>query len=433
MRGRKIRCVAAALAGAICLSFGGLLSHAAEKEIPVVSYGLNVLAGQMDMAVSAPIGNDIVFSEDAFARALNLSKVNYITVVSIPAVTEGELLLGSSRVAPGQTVSAENLSYMTFCAATDDVTHASFGFRANGSATVMKCNLYLLGDLNYTPTVSMASSLSLNMSTYKDMTAHGTLSAYDPDGDELTFEIVSYPQNGSVQLTDRGAGNYEYTPDKGYVGNDRFTYVARDKYGNYSAAATVNLRVSLSGTSVTYADMKDSPAHNAALALTEAGIMGGEQVGNQYYFHPEQGVSRLEFLVMAMHAVGITDVPNREITVFADDAEIEESMKGYVAAAYELGYISGSLENGVLRFLPDEQITRAQAAVILNNIIGLSDVPVTPTFADNSDIPVWAVDAIYSLNAAGIFSPEQGYVAPTAKLTRAQTAKMLAAVMAYLD
>ncbi len=433
MRAKKMRCAAAALAGVVCLTFGGLRCSAVSNEKPVVSYGLNVLAGEMDMAVSAPVGNDIVFSEDMFARALNLSKVSYITVVSLPAVTEGELLLGSSRVAAGQTVSAENLSYMSFCAATDDLTHASFGFCANGSATVMKCNLYLLKGPNYTPTVSMASGVSLNVSTYKGMTAHGTLSAYDPDGDRLTFEIVSYPQNGSVQLTDRAAGSYIYTPDSGYVGNDSFTYVARDKYGNYSAAATVNLRVTLSGTSVTYADMEGSPAYNAALRLTEAGIMSGEQIGNQYYFYPEQGVSRAEFLIMAMHAVGITDVPERVTTVFADDADIEESMKGYVAAAYELGYISGSLENGVLRFLPDEQITRAQAAVILNNIIGLSDAPVTPTFADRSDIPVWAVDAIYSLGAAGILTSEQGYITPTAKLTRAQTAQILAATMAYVD
>ena len=433
MRGKGIRYAAAVLAGTICLSIGGLTATAAPKENPVVSYGLNVLAGQMDMAVSVPIGNDVVFSEDMFARALNLSKVSYVTVMSLPAVTEGELLLGSSRIAVGQTISAENLPYVSFCAATEDVTHASFGFCANGNPTVMRCNLYMLQQTNYTPTVSMASGLSLNVSTYKDMTAHGTLSAYDPDGDRLTFEIVTYPKNGSVQLTDREAGSYVYTPEQGYVGSDSFTYVARDKYGNYSAAATVQLRITLSGTAITYADMQDSPAHTAALRLTEAGIMSGKQIGNQHYFSPEEGVSRLEFLVMAMHAVGITDVPERAKTVFADDADIEESMKGYVAVAYEMGYVSGSLENGVLRFLPDEQITRAQAAVILNNIIGLSDAPVTPTFADRTDIPVWAVDAIYSLNAAGIFSPEQGYLAPTAKLTRAQTAKMLAAVMAYLD
>lgn len=423
----------AALSGALCLSAAGLVCSAQKnEEIPVVSYGLGVLSARTDMAVSAPVGNEIVFSEDAFARALNLSKVNYVTVKSLPANTDGELLLGSTRIAVGQTVSAQNLPYMTFAAATDEVTHSYFTFTVNGGATPMVCNLYLLDKTNYTPTVSMASDLSLSVSTYKGLSAYGTLSAYDPDGDELTFEIVSYPQNGTLTLTDRSLGSYVYSPNESYVGNDSFTYVARDKYGNYSASATVELKVELSGTSVTYVDMEGEKSYCAALALTKAGVMSGTQVGKQYYFYPEQSVSRIDFLVMAMHAAGISEVPDAATTVFADDKEIPDSMKGYVAAAYEMGYVSGSLADGILCFRPHETITRAQAAVILSNIIGLRDVAVTPTFADTSEIPVWAADAIYSLHSVGIMNGDQGYITPTQKITRAQTAQMLAAVMEYV-
>lgn len=428
--GLKYAC--ALLICTLCLLLGCLPIAAEEgAEIPVVSYGLNVLAAQTDMAMSAPIGNEIVFSADAFARATNLATVRYITVKSLPASTDGELLLGSTRVAVGQTVSAESLDYMVFSAAADDLTHSYFTFTVNGSACVTVCNLYFLSETNYTPTVSMASGLSLNVSTYRGIAHHGVLSAYDPDGDGLIFEIVSYPQNGSVLLTDRAQGTYVYKPNAGYVGSDRFSYIARDKYGNYSASATVSLRVEQAGTSVTYADMKEHAAYAPALALTEAGIMSGKQVGNAYYFYPEQEVSRVEFLVMAMNAVGITDVPQCEATVFADDAQIQPSMKGYVNAAYELGYISGSLSNGVLSFMPNESISRAQAAVILANMIGESDVAVTPTFADQSEIPVWAKDAICTLHAVGIMGSDDGYVTPTANLTRAQTAQMLAAAMKF--
>jgi len=385
------------------------------------------------MAISAPVGNDVVFSEDAFARALNLSGIDYITVRSLPETAAGELLLGSTRVAVGQTISGANLAYMTFSAAAEDLTRASFTFTANGGAIPMRCNIYLLDEVNYTPTVSIVPALSLNVSTHRDLAAYGTLSAYDPDGDTVVFEIVSYPQNGVLEMRDRTSGSYVYTPNAGYTGSDCFTYVARDPYGNYSAAATVDLKVTLSGTSVTYADMKGNGAYHAALTLTERGVMSGTQVGNQYYFYPENSVSRVEFLVMAMNAAGITEVPACEKTVFADDAEIPEAMKGYVAAAYEMKYISGSLSDGKLCFLPNEEITRAQAAVMLSNIVGLCDVPVTPTFADGSEIPVWASEAIYSLNAAGIMNPQAGYIAPTAKLTRAQTAQMLAAAMEYVE
>lgn len=427
------RICAFTLAGLLATAALTVPSGAASADKPTVSYGLSVLAAETDMAIMSLVGNDIVFSDDAFARSLNLSKINYITVCSLPAVTDGELLLGSTRIAAGQTVSADNLSYMTFCAAKDDTPiHSYFTFTANGSTTPIVCNLYLIDRGNYTPTVSVASSLSLNVSTYKGLCAFGTLSAYDPDGDALTYEIVSYPENGAVRMVDKGYGTYVYTPQASYVGSDSFSYVARDKYGNYSAAATVNLSVDLSGTSVTYVDMKNSREYNAALALTEAGIMSGTQVGNLHYFYPEQTVSRVEFLVMAMNAVGINEVPECETTVFADDALIPSTMKGYVAAAYELGYINGSEVDGKLCFSPNEPLTKAQAAVILERLVGLDRFAVTPTFADAAEIPTWASEAIYSLSAAGILSATDGYIAPTANLTRAQTAHMLASAMAYV-
>lgn len=433
---KQVKIGIAAGACALCVAVGGVVAAVSDKkpvaEDVMLSYGVGVIAAGTDMAMSAPVGNDIVFSADAFARALNLQKVDYITVQSLPSTAAGELLLGSTRVAGGQTVSGENLSYLTFSAAAENLTHASFTFTANGGNVPMVCNLYLLDEINYTPTVSVASGLSLELSTYRDMPTYGRLSAYDPDGDSLIFEVVSYPKNGSVRLENRETGDYVYVPEKDFTGSDSFSYVARDKYGNYSAAATVNLRVEASGLSMTYADMLDSRAHVAALTLTEAGVMSGEQIGKQYFFHPQETVTRAEFLVMAMHAVGISEVAPCEKTVFADDADIPAAMRGYVTAAYEMNYISGTLVEGKLCFLPNEEITRAQAAVMLSNIVGLCDVPVIPTFADQSEIPVWASEAIYSLSAAGIMSSEGGYIAPTAQITREQTATMLASAMAYV-
>ena len=404
-----------------------------ETTVPVVSYGLSVLSARTDVALSTMAGNDLVFSADAFARGLNLSLVRYITVQSVPPVTDGELLLGSSKIVAGQTVSAEQMPSMVFHPALEEEARTSFTFTANGGATPMVCSIYVMEEKNYTPTVSLASGLSLHVSTYRGMSAYGTLSAYDPDGDELIFEIVSYPENGCVRLTDANLGSYVYRPNENYVGTDAFSYVARDRYGNYSAAAMVSLRVDLSGTSVTYVDMADSPAYNAALKVTEGGIMSGTQVGSQYYFYPDQAVSRVEFLVRAMNAAGMKEVPDCKATAFADDEDIPATMKGYVAAAYSLGYISGSEVEGELCFLPDEEITRAEAAVMLEKLLGLEDAAVIPTFADHSEIPVWAADAIYSLNAAGILQPTDGCISAGSTLTRGQTAELLAAVMEYQD
>ncbi|MBQ8310783.1 MAG: S-layer homology domain-containing protein [Clostridia bacterium] len=434
MKKKKLwrRAASAVLGGLLCVSITavGCAEKKGEGE-GILSYGVHVLAAETDMAISVLRGNEAVFSAEVFARSLNLSHVDYITVHTLPDDTDGELLLGSTRVAAGQRIASSNLSYLTFAAASEAVSRASFTFSANGSEAVMDCNVYLLDVENYTPTLAAVPELARRVFTYRDTAAYGTLTAYDPDGDEMVFEIVSYPQNGALTLTDAHAGTYVYAPSAGYTGTDSFSYVARDIYGNYSACASVELRVDVAGTSVTYADMEDSRSHTAARALTEAGIMSGTQVGNQHYFYPDRTVTRAEFLVMAMNVAGITDVPTCEATAFADDASIPQSMKGYVAAAYTLGYISGTNVQGDLCFLPDEEITRAQAAVMLESILDVSDARVISVFADHSEIPVWASDALYSLHAVGILRDTEGCISATQKLTRAETADMLFAVSEY--
>jgi len=406
---------------------------AADEKPAPLSPALHVLAAGTDMRVAALVGNDYTFSKEDFARAMNLSSLEYITVTSLPDPEKGALYAGSDGVVAGQTLRASDISLLTYESATNAVGQGSFTFTVNGSAYEMTCVVYTLASINASPTLAAVPSGAMSLSVYANTPAHGVLGGYDPEGDALTFEVVKYPGSGLVSLIDPARGAYTYTPGKDFVGEDSFVYVLRDCYGNYSASATVHLRVNKQSTSVVYSDMKDSSAYNAALQMTEKGVMSGVQLGDQFYFYPNAQVSRAEFLVMAMHAAGITDVPACEKTVFYDDADIQPSMKGYVAAAYELGYISGSLENGKLCFLPNQSITRAEAAVTLNHFVGLCEVPVIPTFADGAEIPVWASDAIYSLNSVGILTETDGCIAPTSYVTRADTAKLLAAMMQYLD
>jgi hypothetical protein len=247
----------------------------------------------------------------------------------------------------------------------------------------------------------MAPMLSMHIFTYRGLAAHGMLSAYEPDGDAMTYEVISYPSNGVLTLEDAATGAYIYEPQGDFVGTDSFGYVARDCYGNYSAGATVTVRVDVPGTQVRYEDMVEGRAYNAALALTEAGVMSGTQVGNQHYFYPEKNVTRAEFLVMAMNAVGITDLPTCEATAFFDDGAIAPSMKGYVAAAYTMGIISGTGVGGELCFLPDEEITRAQAAVMVQNVLQ-APLPETAAVFAGPALPVWAQDSVLALDHAGL-------------------------------
>ena len=404
---------------------------AAPKNEVLVSPALCVLAEQNSMAMAGLRGNQIQFDGEDFARAMNLSKVSSVTITQTPPVTDGELRVGTTVVNNGQTVQDGNLSLLTYVASGANITSSSFRFRVNGSPVEMTCKLYLLDRVNQSPTLSMVPETSLNVSTHRNVTLYGTLPCYDPEGDETLIEIVSYPETGILILTDRQTGAYTFTPGENYSGKDSFTYVARDLYGNYSAAATVSLTVKKPSTSVVYADMLDSPAYNAALTMTEAGIMSGTQIGSQTYFYPNQAVSRGEFLVMAMNAMGMNELTTVSRTVFADDSDIPPGeMKNYVAAAYELGFVKGEAgEGGVLRFFPNRAITRAEAAVILGNMLNAATPTVKPVFADSSEIPAWAESSVYAMNSMGIMASADGSIAPLATLTRGDTAQILSAVM----
>lgn len=405
----------------------GLLDSAMNED-SIVSPALQVIANYMPMAKSGLCGNEILFTAEDFERSLNLSRVSSITITKVPDVTEGEILIGSVKINAGQTISRGNLSLMSFAAFSDEITHASFSFEVNNSYYSLSCSLYLLDRINHSPT--LADPGFIEVSTYRDIAVFGRLQGFDPEGDTLTYQIVEYPEHGALLLT--GAdGRYVYMPDVGFTGRDIFTYVVYDNYGNYSAASSVSLKVEKNAASLAYDDMQWHKSYSAAIKMTNAGIMSGTQIGNGYYFYPSQTVSRAEFLVMAMKAAGITNLPVVDDTGFYDDADIAPSMKSYVGAALRAGYINGSYVMGKLSFFPDKEITVPEAAVIIANIMEINIDSSVAVFAENDDIPAWAENAVYSLASAGVIDYEDYNF--SSSVTRGDAAVMLVAMMNNLS
>lgn len=405
-------------------------ASAAAQEVKPVSLGLYVIAEKCHMAKAALSGNIIKFSADDFARAMNLSSVDSVTVTKLPPITDGELRVGSTVITGEHTLKSSDISLLTYVPGAAGITTSSFEFRVNGSPVDITCMLYHLDKVNQCPTLSNATENYLNVSTHENITLYGTLPCYDPDGDETVIEIVSYPETGILTLIDSATGEYTFTPKSGYSGKDEFTYVARDKYGNYSASKTVTLTVSKMRSSLSYADMENAPAYNAAITMTEKGIMSGRAVGGELYFDPDGYVSRQQFVVMAMNTLGMREVSNVDKTVFADDGDISESMRDYIGVAYELGYIKGELDSdGRLCFFPEREISRAEAACILASMINAPTPTITPSFSDSSSIPTWAAPSIFSLNYLGILRPVGGNISPMSPLTRADAALILATLV----
>ena len=421
------------MAMALVFAVVGVVKEQSKDATLDLSSGLSVIASQNDMAKSAMVNNKIVFSADDFEKYLNVSNLTLITVTSVPDFTDGCLCVGDVAVKVGQTISASNLNLLNYRATNTDVTQSSFKFKVNGGEYEMKCNMYFLTRENSAPTLSMEDERIFSVSTHQTIAVFGKVSGYDADGDEMRYEIVTYAKNGVIDFDGR-TGEYCYTPSGAYFGNDSFEYVAVDKYGNYSASRRVNLTVQKLESTVVYCDMQGHRDHHAAMTMTEKGIMNGTKIGNETYFMPDKAVNRIDFVVMLMNAIGHGQVETVLDTGFDDDAQIPATMKGYVKAARELGLVSGSVNsNGDYLFEPNREITRAEAALIVSKLIK-ADVPtVKPIFPDRNDIPTWAHDAIYTLNNLGILGSVDGSIAANSNITRAQTARMLYALIGYLD
>ncbi len=406
------------------------------KTAPAVSYGLRVMAARDELVFSGLCGNEITFTAEDIRRVMNLSNLDYITVVELPAAGEGTLYVGSVGAAKGQVISAGSLKLLSFAAADDTKpSEATMKIAVNGADYAMNLRFCTLSRLNYTPTVALAPTVSLNVETYRDIPIMGTFSAYDPEGDDLTFEIVRYASHGRITLTDKRTGAYTYTPDATYVGRDSFDYVVRDRYGNYSTSATVSIQISTPPTSVTYADIDGHTDAAAILTISAKGLMNGSQVGNEVYFKPNLAVSRVEFLVTAMQAAGISkDALSRFADpAVADCAAIPEAMRPYVSYALQKSYIGTKSLSGKDYFRPDDPISRAEAAVILSNIIGYATEDTVTAFSDASVLPAWSTPALTSLRALGILVTPDGNANASTPITRATTAAWLARAVQLME
>jgi hypothetical protein len=77
------------------------------------------------------------------------------------------------------------------------------------------------------------------VAVYRDYPAAITLEAFDVDGDELLWDIVTLPSNGTLTGT---APDLIYTPDAGDFTSDSFTFrVMEDKTGGVSDTGTVTI------------------------------------------------------------------------------------------------------------------------------------------------------------------------------------------------
>lgn len=395
----------------------------------LASPACTVLATENEMIKHGLRYSGIEFTEEDFTNALGMDKISSITVESVPSAEDGRLTLNGIYVVENQVIPAENLGGLKFTATNSEITESSFTFSANESEYAISCTMLLTESVNFAPTVTVAEDTEVW--TQKDITCFGSLTHKDPENDEVTYEIISYPEKGLLSLNSN-TGEYCYTPYANVKGVDAFRYRVRDAYGNYSHDAKVNIEIDNVAIEVDLSDMTDDPAHNAAILAISKNLMHYTVNDGKYCFNPSGTVTREEFLVMTMDLFGAQDVPEIKSSGFTDDDNISTNAKGYVASAYFLGIVSGDIEGSKIYFRPKDAITKAEAAVMLNNILGVEPTISVSTFSDAEDVPVWAESSLCALHELGILeAASTGSIGANDTLSRAQVAQIIMSLIQY--
>jgi hypothetical protein len=90
----------------------------------------------------------------------------------------------------------------------------------------------------------------------ENTTVTGTLSATDPDGDTLTYSIVTNGTLGTAAITDQTTGAYTYTPNQDANGSDSFTFKVNDGTQD-SNVATIMVTITVTANNPPVADAGD--------------------------------------------------------------------------------------------------------------------------------------------------------------------------------
>lgn len=183
------------------------------------------------------------------------------------------------------------------------------------------------------------------------------------------------------------------------------------------------------GSAQPFADTKGHWAEEYITSLYYGGTLQGSEKNGKLYYRPDDTMTRQEFIVAMMRYLG-TDLSAYASTQlpFTDGAKIAGWAKSAMQAAYALGYMTGSQENGKLYARPDATISRQEAMVILartKSFAAADDAAVLGAFSDSAKVADWARSSLAQMVQAGIISGSKGKLDPAGKVTRAQVAKML--------
>jgi VCBS repeat-containing protein len=113
-----------------------------------------------------------------------------------------------------------------------------------------------------------------SVATAEDTPRAVTVTGGDPDGDALTFLIVTPPEHGSLAAA-ASPGTYTYTPAANFTGSDEFTFTASDGT-SASAPATVTITVGEANDAPLASNDAYSTGEDTPLTVAAAGVLAND-------------------------------------------------------------------------------------------------------------------------------------------------------------
>ena len=383
----------------------------------MLSPAISVMQENFEIIKTGVGSNTVSFSEEDFSSLLGNAGFTGIVVQTLPDPADGTLKLGTTDVSPGQTIEKNMLPALRFIPAEEGRT-AVFRFLPCDATyeNPFICTVYMLDTLNFAPTAKACT-----LSAKESIPVYGSLSATDPDGDEITYHAVDLPKNGKLDLLENGS--FIYTATANGAKTDSFSYYACDKYGNRSEVTAVAVETTANASGIVYADLEKNECALSAAILAEKGAFIGEKIGDEWLFSPDKTVTRGDFLMMAMRMCDMdTSLIAANRSGFADSNTFTPTQNRYIATAARMGLVIGLDTEAGRCFCPNEPITSEQASTLLGRIACYRELSFGLSVAASIDEDgVISDEGLAMLASVGLVKGGER----KAQLTRADVAQLL--------
>lgn len=338
---------------------------------------------------------EILYSEEyCFSPEELAPESGGIFVSAVPDSSVATVKLGNRSIRPGDVLASESLERLSLvpgCRENCEAVLCYLPIYGNRLGEEQRFVIRIRSGKNEAPKAE-----DMEMETYKNIANNGKLRAVDPEGAKTEFYLAEPPKLGKAEV--KADGSFLYIPGKNKVGEDSFTFIAKDEAGNESKAATVKIRIRKPNEAMSFADMEGNPSCFEAMWACQGKLIGGMEIAGRNCFCPDKSVSRAEFLVMAMELTGQEVDEKLRTSGFVDGEEAPSWVRPYLAQAMRSGIVRGEVGEEGMVFRPNDPITGREAAVILQNILRL---PVSASVGDSTE-PRWAASSVQALSEAGM-------------------------------